>query len=245
MSTYREIVYFCMDRLKVSADDSYYNEEHFLYLIKKYRASIIQQLIDAGKELSDIYYQTLCTDLEFTYAIDGLPCEGVFLRSKNKIPDYYGVLKIYSGNYYKNVIIVVSKERMKYVGHNKWLQNIIYASIDPDNYLYLTSANPQFKYLQNVTISGIFQDPEEAEELACCSGENSSTCDVLDRSFPLEEAYVPQVIDLVVQAFSSSVLSPEDKTNDANDEFSDIGTNAARAAAQKAAYKSIRGTDND
>lgn len=233
-----------MDRLKISADDSYYNEEHFIYLINKYRAAIIQQLIDANKELSDIYYQTLCTDLEPTYAIDGIPCEGVYLRSKNEIPDYYGVLRIYSGNYYKNEIIVVSKERMKYVGHNKWLKNIIYASIGPDNYLYLTSANPQFKYLEKITISGVFQDPEEAAELLCCEDDSSSSCDILDKELPLEEAYVSQLIDLVVQAFSTSTLSPEDKQNDANDEFSDIGLDSAKAAAQKAAYKSIRGTDS-
>jgi hypothetical protein len=36
-------------------------------------------------------------------------------------------------------ITYVSKNRIKYVGHNKWMNNIIYASKGDNQMLYLTS----------------------------------------------------------------------------------------------------------
>ena len=52
----------------------------------------------------------------------------------------------------------VSKERFKYVGHNKYLRNIIYCTLGPDNHIYFNSANPQFKYLKKARVTGIFED---------------------------------------------------------------------------------------
>ena len=148
--TYREIVYIILDNLKLASDDSYVTEEHILFLISRVRAFILKQTYsNIKREIPESNYQTICLDLIEVPAISGEPCEGgSYLRSTEKIPTIIpvGNTKIYPIDYYQGEITFISRERMRYVGHNKWLQNIIYASLGPDQYLYFKSSNPQFLY---------------------------------------------------------------------------------------------------
>ena len=147
-----------------------------------------------------------------------------YLRSTKQIPYLIkiGNPKIYPIDYYSGEITLVSRERMRYVGYNNYLQNIIYASIGPDNYLYLKSNNPQYLYLNKVKLTGIFDNAEVASDLQC--EETDSSCDILDRDFPLESSLVPQVIELVVKALSGSIYKPKDPNNDAADNLSEIAS---------------------
>ena len=129
---------------------------------------------------------------------------------------------VYPIDFYQGThITYVSRERMRYVGTNKWLKNIIYTSKGPDGYLYFKSSNPQFLYLKKVKMTGIFEDPDKAAELECNSN-NNLECDVLDREFPLEEGLVASVIELVIKYLSGAVYRPKDQENDANDDLSDL-----------------------
>lgn len=226
MTTYRELVFLVLDELKLSSDDAYFTEEHVMFLLSKYRGMILkQQYKDVKKEIPESNFQTLCLDLIQVPAITGEPCEGgTYLRSKEKIPFLMNIStpRVYTGDYYQGDITYVSRERMKYVGYNKWLPNIIYTSIGPDNYLYFKSFNPQYLYLEKAKLTGIFEDPEKAAEFECNKSEDS--CDVLDRAFPLEEALIPQVIQFVVQELSAGIYKPEDNENNATDNLSEIAT---------------------
>ena len=224
--TYREIVYACLDSLKVVSDDSYITVEHVLFLVSKIRALILKQRYsDIKKEVPQSNYQTICLDLIQVPAIAGEPCEGgTYLRSKVKIPSTMsiGTNTVYPVDFYQGThITYVSRERMRYVGENKWLKNIIYTSKGPDGYLYFKSSNPQFLYLKKVKMTGIFEDPNKAAELECNSN-NNLECDVLDREFPLEEGLVASVIELVIKYLSGAVYRPKDQENDANDDLSDL-----------------------
>lgn len=224
-TTYRSLVYLVLDELKLSTDDSYFTEDHIIFLLGKYRGALLkQQYKDIKKEIPESNFQTLCLKLIPVPAISGEECEGgTYLRSKEKIPFLINIStpNIYAEGFYQGDITYVSRERMKYVGYNKWLSNIIYASIGPDNYLYLKSFNPQYYYLESVKFTGIFEDPEIASELEC---NKESTCDILDKTFPLEEALIPQVVQFVVKELSGAVYKPEDKSNDASDNLSNIAT---------------------
>ena len=214
-----------LDQLKVASDDSYMTVEHVLFLVSKIRAMILKQRYsDIKKEIPQSNYQTICLGLMQVPAIAGEPCEGgTYLRSKSKVPTTMtiGPNVIYPVDFYQGThITYVSRERMRYVGDNKWLKNIIYASKGPDDYLYFKSSNPQFLYLENVKMTGIFEDPDKAAELECDSEDKQ--CDILDRNFPLEEGLVPSVIELVVKYLSGAVYRPKDSTNNANDELSDL-----------------------
>lgn len=224
MATYRELVYMCLDELKLSSDDSFFSEEHIMFLLGKYRGFLLrQQYKDIKKEIPESNYQTLCLDLIQVPAITGEPCEGgTYLRSKEKIPFLMPVAtpRVYPEDYYQGDITYVSRERMKYVGYNRWLPNIIYASIGPDNYLYFKSFNPQYLYLEKARLTGIFEEPEKAAELEC--NRDESTCDPMDMKFPLEEALIPQVVELVVRELSRPEYLPEDKQNNADDGLSEV-----------------------
>lgn len=224
--TYREIAYMCLDQLKVASDDSYYTIDHILFLISKIRALLLKQTYsNIKKEIPQSNYQTICLDLIQVPAITGEPCEGgTYLRSKEKVPSTMtiGTNIVYPIDFYQGThITYVSRERMRYVGTNKWLKNIIYTSKGPDGYLYFKSSNPQFLYLEKVRMTGIFEDPDKAAELECDSN-NNLECDVLDREFPLEEGLVASVIELVIKYLSGAVYRPKDQENDANDDLSDL-----------------------
>lgn len=223
--TYREAIYAILDLLKQSSDDSYYTEEHVLFLASKIRSAILKQTYsNIKKEIPESNYQTICLDLIEVPAIAGEPCEGgSYLRSKQKIPTALpvGNIKIYPVDYYQGEITYVSRERMRYVGHNKWLQNIIYASLGPDQYLYFKSSNPQYIYLEKVRMTSIFEDAESAAKLQCNS-EGEEACDVLDTPFPLEEGLVTTLIEMAVKFLSGSIYKPKDADNDASDNMSEL-----------------------
>lgn len=127
---------------------------------------------------------------------------------------------VYPVDYYQGEITYVSRERMRYVGYNKYLKNIIYASIGPDNYLYFKSFNPQYLYLEKARMTGIFEDPQAASELQCPNESGNIVCDVLDREFPIEDSLVPQLVQLVTEELLRPSRSDKDEENNAKDDLS-------------------------
>lgn len=223
MATWRQMVYMVLDELKLISKDSVFTEDHTIFLLSKIRGMVLkQQYKDIKKEIPESNYQTICLNLVEVPAIIG-ECEGgSYLKSVEKIPFLLNIStpKVYTSNYFKGNISFISRERMEYVGYNKWLPNIIYASIGPDNYLYLKSFNPQYLYLDKVKFTGVFEDPEKVANLECNT--DDSNCDILDKEFPLEEGLVPIVIDTVVKVLSGAIYKPSDSTNNASDDLSDI-----------------------
>lgn len=229
MAKYKEIVSMVLDELKVTSDDSIFTEGHIIFLAGRYRSFLLKQryYTDLKKSIPESNYQTLCLSLEQTEAIEGLPCTGgYYLRTTKPIPSLlpFGNTRFYTAaSYFKGDITVVSKDRFKYVGDNKYMQNILYATLGPDSYVYLNSSNPQFLYLEGenkLKVTGIFEDSEKASELECDNQGNPEACDILDRDFPMEDALIAPLIELITKELSPSLAAPEDKDNDANDNLS-------------------------
>lgn len=224
--TYKELIYMVLDEIKSTSDDSFFTEEHVLFLIGKYRAFLLKQrYADIKKPIPDSNYQTVCLNLSQVSTIPDEPCLGSYLKSEEEIPFTIkiGNPTVYPIDYYQGDITFVSRDRMRYVGHNKYMGNIIYASIGPDNHLYLKSANPQYLYLEQVKMTGVFEDPVKASELECTDSKESN-CDILDKEFPLEDALVPPLIELSVKELLGASYRPKDTLNNANDDLSDIAS---------------------
>ena len=238
--TWRQLVYMVLDEIKLTSDDSIINENHVIFLLNKYRTFLLKQRYsDIKKPIPESNYQTICLDLEND--TNNIFCGSAnYLKSKTKVPFLMkiGNPRVYPSNYFQGEITYVSRDRMRYIGHNKYMQNIIYASVGPDNYLYLTSSNPQFSYLEKVKFTGIFEDIETASELLCSNQEednnqeenNNQSCDILDRDFPIEEGLVPQLIELSVRELLGSAYRPADEENNANDDLADIANFIRRNA---------------
>lgn len=226
--TWREVIYMVMDELKLMSDDASFTEDHIAFLLGKYRSFILKQryYTDIKKAISESNYQTICLDLIEVPAISGEVCEGgSYLRSKDKIPVtlMIGNPRVYPIDYYQGEIAYISRDRMRYVGYNKWMKNIIYCSIAPDGYLYFKSWNPQFLYLEKVKFTAIFEDADEVSGLTCDNDEGTA-CDLLDRTFPIEEALVPPLIELVVNELRKAEYAPSDENNNADDDLDEANT---------------------
>ena len=228
MATFGEVIYMALDLLKERADDAYYTEEHMLFLANQVRAVLLNRKYSKSRNksfaaVSGENTQQICLTLAPAELLPG-GCGGTWLRSDEEVPDtmdiYDATLATVSEMMFSPVTLIPA-ERMPYVGHNKWLLNIIYAAIASDNHLYLTSANSQFLFLKKVKMEAVFSDAAKAAEYECDS-DGEAKCDILNAEFPLEAALIPSCIELMVQEIVGSKYVPEDKSNNAADDLTDI-----------------------
>ena len=224
MSTYREVVYMVNDQLKYYSDDASFTEDHIKFIINNLRNWLLEKKYKNESKIPFSNYQTICLELEETPAIAGTDCFGSYLKSKVKVPTLcqFGGTVIYPVDFISSKkISLVSIDRIKYAGEgNKFLENMIYAAIGPDDYLYLKSKNPQFLHLEKVRIMGLFIDNEEASKLECDNNGDIIVCDVLDKEFPLDSSLVELVVNYAVTELSGQRYLPTDKTNNNTDDMS-------------------------
>lgn len=231
--TVAEIVYSCLNLSKAAtSDDSYITEDLVIFLLKKYRSFLIKKEQDKDKSSQDIAsefeYQQICLDLEKVPAIDGEPCTGgYYLKTSQQIPKILEGTqpKIYPVDYFQGInISYISRDRMRFVGTNPYLQNIIYTALSPDLHLTLKSSNPQFFYLKKLRMSAIFEDFDAASNLLCDDAGESESCDVLDMEFPIRDYLVPPLIEMVVKDLTGAAYKPKDTTNSASDDLSELAS---------------------
>ncbi len=228
----KELVYYILDSVKLISDDSIITEDHVLFLTKKYRSFLIKKEQDKEKSTTDtsseFEYQQICLNLEKVPAIDGEPCTGgYYLRSKEKIPKLLEDTspRVYPFDFYQGInIVFIPRDRMRYVGTNKYLQNIIWVSLGSDLHLYLYSNNPQFFYLTKLRMLGIFEDYDDASKLLCDKDGNDTSCDPLDMNFPIRDYLVPTLIELCVKDITGAAYKPEDPENNAKDDLADLAS---------------------
>lgn len=229
----KEIVYMVLDLAKAAtSDDSFWTEDHVIFLLKKYRSFLIKKEQEKQKATTDIAsefeYQQICLDLEKVPAIDGEPCTGgYYLRTTKKIPKILedNQPRVYPVDFYQGInISYIPRDRMRYVGTNKFLQNIIYVSLGPDLHLYLNSSNPQFLYLKKLRMSAVFEDFDEMSSYLCDDDGSSMVCNVMDEVFPIREYLVPTLMELVVKELTSAKYQPVDEHNNAADDISKVST---------------------
>ena len=223
--TLRELVFLVLDELKINSDDSYFNEDHVVFLINKYRSFVLKKELEKeNKPLSSTNAQLICLDLIEIKDEDNL-CGESMLRTEQPIPSLVNDCKvsIYPVNYFEgDHIIYTTMERMRYTTYNKWTKNLIYAAKGPDNYLYLKSSNPQYLYLEKLKMKAVFEDFESAAQYACDESGEELNCDILDMKFPIENALVPIIVEMVVKELLGASYRPKDSINNSNDDLSDI-----------------------
>lgn len=236
MATYREIVYMVLDLLKERSDDAYYTEEHIIFLASRVRDALLEKTYGTARftsisSVSNENMQTVCLNLIPATALNG--CGSKWLQSVETVPNLFSGMPatVHTVNdLVQSMLTYVPKERMPYVGYNKWLKSIVYCSRSSDGHLYLHSTNPQFMYLEKAIFSGVFTKPEEAALLECDEAGTVTKCDLLDRRFPLEGSLVASCIEMTVQELLGSRYAPEDKQNDAKDNLGEAATTQPTAA---------------
>ena len=243
--TLRELVFICMDEIKLHSDDSFYTEDHLVFLLNKYRSFVLKKELEKeNKQLSSYNGQTICLDL-IEIRDENNPCGEPMLRTEQKLPNLVNDCKVslYPVNYFEgDHIIYTTMERMRYTTYNKWTKNLIYAAKGPDDYLYIKSSNPQYLYLEKLRMKAIFEDFESAAQYSCDEDGEKLQCDILDMKFPIENALVPIVVEMVMKELLGASYRPKDSLNNANDDLSDIIA-WARRNMKTAMQKQIEGND--
>jgi hypothetical protein len=226
--TLREIVYMIMDELKLMSDDSYFNEDHVRFLVNKHRANILKQLYAKDNNPpSESNYQTI----EVTFKTDGSNNEesdndfyfsnkDSYLSGNATIPTLLSMSKTKvttKDSRFGYTISLIPKDRMKFVGHNKWLRNIIYCAIDENRlyvYTYYDDLDTSLVGDNELTfkVRGIFEDPESV----------NTSIDILDKEYPIEPSVVPVLIQSVVAELAPKTIQPEDSYNNASDDRADL-----------------------
>lgn len=198
--TYRELVYMCLDEIKLASDDSYITEDHILFLISKYRAFLLKQKYEkTNMPVSFSNYQLVESN-------DG-----------DYVPAIMSVAKpivTYTDNNDNTVhLTYVSPHRYLFVGNNKTLKAIKYCTVDMDNCFRCTMD------VDGVCIYAVFEDIlEPSKKLA-----ESQNIDILDLVCPIETELVPGVQELVVKDVLGMAYRPQDTINNAHDDFGNYG----------------------
>lgn len=216
MTTYREAIYMCLDLLKGMSDDFTYTEDHVAYLLDKNRALLLKQLYgkDPKKHIPYSNYQTVTikiTDLDTD--------ENSNYKSDEPVPFslQLGIPRITFKDYYDITFEFTSRERLPFVGNNKFLKRIWYGAIDDKGYLCIKASSTKYVVEDGepltLKLTSIFESPRDI------IGE-----DYLDVYIPIEESLTSQLIEMTVKQLASSVYRPTDDHNDNRDDNAALAT---------------------
>lgn len=223
MNTYSEMIYMVRDLLKISSDDSYITSQHILFMLEKFRAYVLKSKYeDDEASVPDTNKSEITVELELVS--DNLGYSGIpLLRSKEKLPSdmIFDYITVRTNKLTGNPnIVYVPFSRFPYIGNNKYLKNIIYWTIDDEDYILVKSCNPLFEYLREFKIEGVFESPMKVAERECsCKGLEVNYDDV---DFCLEDDLVQLVVQYVMNTFQNSIYKPQDEDNNTNDDLAGI-----------------------
>ena len=226
MATFRELTYMVLDNLKISSKDSYYTEEHALFLLNEYRSYLLKQKY-GNKKSSAPSQNTQRIKLELS---EGFPFEperqpGPFMksdcvRSLIEVPHFFQWYdtSVYKDNTAMSSLTYISSERFKYVGENRFLPRIFYSAVLPDQKLYIrTNYIMAITELKEAWFDSVFQDAILTSELT-----DESDLDLLDRRFPLEDSLIPPLVQMTATALITSIYRPEDRVNNNADDLAGL-----------------------
>lgn len=225
------MIYMVRDLLKLSSDDSYITSQHILFMLEKFRAYVLKSKYeDDEASVPDTNKSEITVELELVS--DNLGYSGIpLLRSKEPLPSdmIFDYITVRTNKLTGNPnIVYVPFSRFSYVGNNKYLKNIIYWTIDDDDYILVKSCNPLFEYLREFKIEGVFESPMKVAERECsCKGLEVNYDDV---DFCLEDDLVQLVVQYVMNTFQNSIYKPQDEDNNTND---DLAGTAVRTPTER------------
>lgn len=224
MSKYKELVYMVLDELKLISDDSTFTEDHIIFQLNKYRTMLLKQKYsDVKKQIPESNYQSIVLPLQDIVQVDS---SIHYYQSTNKVPIMIpiGQARVTPIDYYIGELTLISKERMRYVGYNKYLKNIAYCSISPDYYLMFYQSPLAATPLSRVRLTAVFEDADKAALLVYGNTETN----LMELDFPIEEGMIPQLIQFVVKEIAGPSWKPKDDNNNSSDDLSELASFVAR-----------------
>lgn len=239
--TYRELVYMCLDEIKLASDDSYITEDHILFLISKYRAFLLRQKYEKTNMPAPMSnYQLLNGNIEDLLPTNifinlGVPIVHLTLTAELE-PSSFTPVDSKTTTEVEPVATIsvvqkatyVSPHRFEYVGNNRHLNSFTYCTLSSDramkfkNYPITTNNGVLSLQPKSFEIYAIFEDCVKASEFNLENGAG-----VLDCECPIESELVSGVQELVVKDALGMAYRPKDYINDGSDDLSQVSANAS------------------
>jgi DNA-directed RNA polymerase subunit K/omega len=226
MAKVNELVYDIREAINAFSDDYEIDDRYILYLYDIKRAKYLRQDVNNfQKTIDNSIKQTLCLAMEEVSVNEcsvDYSC-GNILRSKQKLPKpieshtKVAISKVKPVNRIGIPFSFIEKDRAPFI-ENAPFPNAIYAFIDVDNYIYAYSKSEDYKLLDCITVTGVFEDPTSLSAYSTCCCEDAVPCyDIQTSDYPLQPHYIDLIREEIIKDLLRSVQVPEDKVNDSTD----------------------------
>lgn len=216
MATLRHHIYSVREKLKELSDDQLLTDEFIKHLINTKRDYLLnQKYADIRKVIPEAVKQTIEFEMETTERVPGIPGQYV-LVSKDTLPMLADLDRltneiVVSGrDVLESRINYVPYARFLYVGKDRWLKTLIYASIRAGK-LYLKSGTFTEKGIEILNLTSVFADPEVAYNR---SEAYDPTVEFEDTEYPLTQKLADTAIEMIAEELlRKSQLKPDDRNN--------------------------------
>lgn len=219
-----KLIYDVREALNEYTDDSSISNRYIEYLYQVKRAKYIRQDLDnTNRSVDSNLIQTFCAPLELVSTdVCGFNtgCDTI-LRTKFKIPTTIALSTKQSLTSIRPATMLdrpfnfIDRQRFDNIKGSPF-KNSLYSFLD-GGYIYVYSANEDFKHLECVQISGVFADPLELEKFPkCCKCDaNDDPCfDRATMDYPIQPRFVDVIREEIVQTLIRKKQIPEDNEND-------------------------------
>lgn len=209
------------------SDDTSLSERETIFHINTQRALHVRNELNRNRSIDPELIQSLgCVEVEFVDRSECLKC-GIetgcdVMRTKEKIPslvELHDRIPIQSISY-NNVLaptfnVKTSFEQLKYVGHGRFNKNQVFVGIK-DQYIYIISNNPEARFLEHISVNGVFENPLEVAKFKDCS--DKPCFDRLTMDYPVKSWMLPRIRQFVIEEYGRKLSLPIDITNNATDD---------------------------
>lgn len=219
-----KIIYDVREAIKAFTDDSDLDDRYLIYLYGIKRAKYLRQdLNNMNRTIDNSIQQKLCLNMEVVSTNDcGLDFEcDKILKSKQPVPK---LLELHTKSSIVNVsptnklsipFNFINKNRIYYLEGSSFPKSF-YSFLDTDGHIYIYSMNEDFKNIECITVTGVFEDPLELKNYYnCCNCDTQVECfDELTSDYPLQPHYIDLIKGEIVNELINRLQIPSDKTND-------------------------------
>lgn len=190
------------------------------YFIHQARSKFISEAITRRENITDVWVQSIdCMELIQVDKSDCcvVPTGCYILKTKYKIPNTIenfsdnSILRVTSPN--GDIITKSNPFKNKYNQYNKFTKSKAFWYLQ-NEYLYIINE----QLLSNISIFGLFEDPEELGQFKSCAG---IPCYTWDTNYPVTLKMANDITNYVVRSKILPLMQfPQDTTNNASNDSS-------------------------
>lgn len=223
-----KLTYDVREGIRQYTDDSEVSDRYIQYLYGIKRSKYLRQDLNNYERTSDnSIKQTFCLALEEVSVNEcGIDIEcDTMLRTTLPVPkpiELHTKVAISSVKPTNRMAVpfnFITKRRAAFISASRF-QQAIFAFLDEDGYIYVTApSGNEFKLLNCLTVTGIFEDPLELINYQnCCGCDDATPCfDMATTDYPLQPHYIDLIRKEIITDLLQFLQIPEDRDNNSID----------------------------